>query len=261
MVSSFLLFWFRRLIITCLELAFYYKKTGWILSLKTWNFHPFLHIQLFVVTYIESLLCKTYIVICLFLIAAVALLGIGYSAISYRLDIKGSVSSVQSTEDFHVEFVNAELGSTLPEGVTCVPTIDATKIDATLNISGLSNNGQEVVAYFKVQNNSKDIASLDATLKDLVIVVTKDDVAVDSDKNSAANIFEGNYIKVSAEFADRADAAEKEATGTVAADGLSAEIKTADSEYVWVKVTVKVIGSFTAETTHGITVHFNAESK
>lgn len=207
------------------------------------------------------------LVISLFLIAAIALLAVGYSAISTRLDIRGNVSSIQSTNDFDVEFIGAELGAELPTGVSCVPTFDsATGIDATLNISGLSNNGQQVVAYFKVQNNSKAIDTLDATLNNLTIVITKNDVTVDSDTNAANNIFEGNYIKVEALFDDRAGESGKEATGVVTDGGLSATLDTkasdeATGQYVWVKIIVTVIGSFTSETTHGINIHFNAESK
>ena len=202
------------------------------------------------------------LIISLFLIVAVVLLGIGYSAISYRLDIKGSVSSVESTADFHVEFVDAKLGSKTDESITCVPTIDsATKIDATLNISGLSNHGQEVVAYFKVQNNSLAISSLNATLENLTIVITKNDVAV-TDNDGSANKFKGQFIEVEAVFADTFET--ENATGKVAEGGLTATVNTKNGEtaaqYVWVKVTVRVIGSFTAETTHGITVHFDAKS-
>lgn len=206
------------------------------------------------------------LILSIFLIAAIALLSIGYSAIESRLDISGTVSSIKSTDDFDVEFVGAELSGELPEGVSCAPTYDnATGLDATLNIAGLSNNGQKVVAYFKVQNNSKAIETLDATLTGFVINVTKDDVPVDSDTNPAANIFSGNYIKVTAEFADRAGEAGKAATGIVNG-GLSATIdaKANDEsvgQYVWVKVTVEVIGSFTDITTHNITIHFDAESK
>ena len=206
------------------------------------------------------------LIIGLFLVAAIALLSIGYSVISTRLDIRGTVSSVQSTKDFDVEFVGADLGAELPEGVSCAPSYDpATGVDATLNVSGLSNNGQKVVAYFKVQNNSKAISSLNATLNDLTIVITKNDVPVETDTNSASNVFRGQYIEVTAEFASRSDESGKAATGVVADGGLSATVNTKVSDesvgqYVWVKVTIEVIGSFTSETTHGIDIHFNAAS-
>ena len=110
------------------------------------------------------------------------------------------------------------------------------------------------------------IDTLDATLNNLTIVITKNDVTVDSDTNAANNIFEGNYIKVEALFDDRAGESGKEATGVVTDGGLSATLDTkasdeATGQYVWVKIIVTVIGSFTSETTHGINIHFNAESK
>lgn len=213
------------------------------------------------------------LIISLFLIAAVALLGIGYSAITTRLDIRGSVSSKASTNDFDVEFVGAELGS-IADGVVCAPSFDTTTgVDATLNISGLSNNGQKVVAYFKVQNNSKAISSLNAELKDLTIVITNNDKQVTDKNTTDTNVFVGNYIQVEAVFVDEVTYISGQtnttdtSTGKIGEKGLTATVNTAVegekaavAQYVWIQVTVTVIGSFTSETTHGINIHFNAVS-
>lgn len=225
---------------------------------------------------------KRRLVISLFLIAAVALLGIGYSAISTGLDITGIITSAPSTGDFKVVFTDTPVAIASNDSIICQPTVDAaTGVDASMNIKNLANNGDTVTAYFKVQNNSKPTQSLDAALNGLKISVTRKD----SDNNSVTvndkvgtegvdkdYLFTGQYIRVEAHFVSSYSYVDGEetktattATGEVADAGLSAILEApetlgADGEFVYVKVTVTVIGSFTSETTHVIDVHFDATS-
>lgn len=225
---------------------------------------------------------KRRLIISLFLIAAVALLAIGYSELTARLDIQGTITSAQSTNDFKVVFTDTPVAVTSNASILCQPTVDATGVDATMNMTGLANNGDSVTCYFKVQNKSKAIQTLDSTLNGLSISVTRNSESGTENEtvNDAAGsegvdkdyLFTGQYIRVEAHFVSSYEYLDGEdtktataATGEIGTDGLSAILEAPNSvgeegEFVYVKVTVTVIGSFTAKTYHTVNVHFAATS-
>lgn len=99
---------------------------------------------------------KTSKIIMLTLVVAALLLGIGYAAIqNITLNISGTATADPSQTNFKVSF-SGEPEVSDSRYVTAAITDE---INATINVNGLTEKGQEVSATYTIQNTSTDLSA------------------------------------------------------------------------------------------------------
>ena len=219
------------------------------------------------------------LIISLFLIVAVVLLGIGYSAISKELKLNGRIDGVQDDTDFIVEFLSGDENIIKDSASTSTLTIQPTFTNnqtVNLVVTNFTNIGDTATVYFKIQNNSIVSTQMDATLAvPFVSVTTASTEAIDNDASKQK--FVGNHFIIFAEYVTvdpDGEGVATAATGTVSVgtdkDGDKGPMATlnaptaessSNGQTVWLKVTVEMMDVVTQSQTHNITITFDAYTK
>ena len=99
---------------------------------------------------------RTNKILIVIILVAVMLLGIGYAAIqNITLNITGTATADPSQSNFTVRFSeNVQVSDS--NKVTAAITDDT---NATINVSGLTTNGDTVTATYTIQNTSADLSA------------------------------------------------------------------------------------------------------
>lgn len=207
------------------------------------------------------------LIISLFLIAAVALLGIGYSAVSKTLSATTEVGAVNSSADFNVVFVKSGSKCTNNSSDTTKPQasiLSAANQSASLEIKNLASTGDKVEFYLLIQNTSKVSEYLDATLAtpyiEVYYVTDEGSTSKATNENKEGNdVFKGPHFLIKAEYVDIENADPKLVDSENNTATLKAPSSDAAGEQVYLKITVTLENPFVNETNkHRIVVDFKA---
>ena len=203
------------------------------------------------------------LIISLFLIAAVALLGIGYSAVSKTLSATTEVGAVNSSADFNVVFVKSGSESKIVSngsGQTTAAILSAANQSASLEIKNLASTGDKVEFYLLIQNTSKVSEYLDATLATPYIEVYY--VTDEGSTSQKHDVFEGPHFNITATYTDKYDETTLSNAGKIANNTATLKAPSSDAaagEQVYLKITVTLENPFVNETNkHRIVVDFKA---
>lgn len=218
---------------------------------------------------------KRRLVISLFLIATVAFLGIGYSALTKELKVTGRLDAVKNNENLNVHYV-AEKFTVVKnpaDSATIVATPSLTsELVANIVVSGMTEIGEKVTVYYMIQNNSDATEALDATLSLPYVSVTANSASA-IDDNAAKDVFEGDHFKIAASYVttdgnETATGSVSEGVASIKAPVADNELttdvnETADGQTIWLKVEVELIDVITVDSfpTHNIQIIFNASTK
>lgn len=90
------------------------------------------------------------------LLVAVLMLGVGYAAIAdVKLNVQGNVTATPSDANFKVEFTGIPVTS---DGVSASIS-EENKLEATIDVTGLTQAGDVATATYTIINNSEDLTA------------------------------------------------------------------------------------------------------
>ena len=108
---------------------------------------------------------KTSKIILITIIATSILLGLGYAAIqNITLNITGTASADPNQSNFKVRFLNNPAPEVSDSTLAVAGITD--DVNATINVSGLTERGQNVTATYTIENSSTDLSA------DLAVLAT-----------------------------------------------------------------------------------------
>jgi hypothetical protein len=229
---------------------------------------------------------KRRLVISLFLIAAVALLSVGYSVLSKTLVVSGKLGASENNANLAIKFV--EVGNIETYGslkYVANPT-DENKSDiekptfsetiASFSVSNFKYEGDKAVLYLKIRNDSAMNEDLTATLSAPKVSVKLEGANTDKVEDAGTagygkdNIFTGDHFTITASYVDTDGVeARGETIGEISTDGLSATLAPKSSadgtgQYLWLKIEINLDYAVVLEAgvskfpIHDITVSFVA---
>lgn len=210
---------------------------------------------------------KRKLLLTLFLVLAVALIGLGYSVLSKELKISGNVKGSKNNDSLAVHYVAGSFTSIVNDEVedavkvTATPSITSDLI-ANIVVEGMNVIGDSATVYFLVQNDSAHTDALDATLSNPVVTITTSVIGGAKDKNDAPNIFEGEHYKVTVTY--ETTNGETPATGTVDASANTAFLAAdGTGKNVWIKVVIELVDAITVDDfpQHNIQVLLDARTQ
>lgn len=206
----------------------------------------------------------------LLFIGACAFVGLGYATITRELKIGGQLAGAKDDTNLNVSFVDGEFAVVITPNASTTIVATPTKTNdhtANVDVSGMSDIGDKVEAYFLVKNNSQPSTHLDATLATPNVIVNNGSQTA-TDHDDAANIFVGEHFEITAEYVESTGTGKADGTGEIDSTNITASLAApvedpaTEGETVWVKVSVELIDVIIADTfpTHNITVSFTAST-
>ena len=210
---------------------------------------------------------KRKLLLTLFLVLAVALIGLGYSALSKELKISGNIKGAKNNDNLVVHYVAGSFSSDVNDttadavNVTVTPSITSDLI-ANIVVEGMNGIGDSATVYFLIQNDSDATDALNATLSNPVVTVTTSATGGAVDSNNATNIFEGEHFKVTVTY--ETTNGTTPATGTVDTSTNTASLAAdGTGKNVWIKVVVELVDAITADDfpQHNIQVLLDARTQ
>ena len=220
---------------------------------------------------------KRRLVLSLFLFVAVALLSMGYAALSRDLNATGKLASstdnnnlkvyfVPGTENYRKDIVDVERSA---DALLMVDeseyVVNNTSVQFT--VKNLSSEGDTVTLYFLIENSSAD-ETLDAILTSPVVTMKVSGTSTtvdDKDGSKENNIFVGDHFRVTASYVNQYPD-EPVLSGTVDEGELGAQLdakgEATNGDQVWLKVVIKVENTIQDADfkLHHVSVEFNATS-
>ena len=201
---------------------------------------------------------KRKLVVSLFLIAAVALIGIGYSAVSKIYETVGKLQGGVNENNLDVHFVADASHNDLTDvdglaPVVAFGTVTYTDQSVNFNISNFSTDGDKAVVYFLVENSSTDL-TFDARLS--VPTITVSPTSADA-TGSGTNRFVGDHFEIKASYVTGTFGTIASETGYLEDAGTA--VIEAGGATIWLKVEIEMTaGVYDTFAEHAVTVNFNA---
>ena len=231
---------------------------------------------------------KRRLVISLFLIAAVALLSIGYANLTKTLEVAGKLSGKEDNANLAVKFDGVGnivttgsikyVANPTPDNLSDVEAPTYSDTMASFSVSNYRFVGDSVIFYLKISNDSAMDDNLSASLAAPIVTVnlTGSTTNVVEEEGTAGygvdNVFTGDHFIITATYVNTDGVvAAGENVGQIGSNGTTAvlDAKSTDEgagDYVWLKVEITlhsaivIEGDATSLPIHDIKVKFTATS-